>query len=77
MSALNEAEIRLARALGLRERELDTSGPHLAQLEEQLRAGQPMVTLAGTKSGKPLRLYMSPESRAAALEAMIALRRSE
>lgn len=74
MSALNEAEIRLAHVLGLRKRELVTSGPHLAQSEEQLRAGQPVVTLAGTKSSKPLRLYVEPQGRAAALEAMDALR---
>jgi hypothetical protein len=73
MSALHEAGICLARALGLRQRELSTAGPQLTRWKEQLLAGRPVVVMVNTKSGRPRQVDLSLQSRAAALEALIAL----
>ncbi len=72
-ASMTESWIKLMTALGLRSLELVTAGPCLASWEEQLRAEQPVTIRHGDRKNSSRQVDLSSESRATALQAMIAL----
>ena len=60
--------------LGMRGRELVRAGPSLQQWERQITAGQPIYLYAGAKTGRSRQVYIAPERREAALEAVRTLK---